>query len=371
MTFKTNFPVKNLKRIIFAACMAAALLALLSGCSIGSVDTSGEVTHTVTSKSDLSRLKFSEPNNIIPGAPDIYVILKSYNTTYWKPLADGVSRAGIDCGCNIYMSTGLNYIKWDGQKKLLEKALSDGADAVILAPEDSSELNESIDKLHEAGIPVILVDTCVNVDSYDVCYMTDNLKAGQNAARELYTMMKAGGVSEYEVVTVSLIVGNSESQTVNERLAGFLSYWNEHAPKAWMTSDEIEVVNEEEKFAAETAGALLQNDPNIRAFFAADEASGAGVTRMMLDGERKDLYLACFDYSPTIKTIISDPDYNVISILQNQYNMGYEGVETAKSLVYGGKATAKFVDTDTLTLRYSNITEGNNLQEIAQYKDFK
>lgn len=203
----------------------------------------------------------------------------------------------------------------------------------------------AVEKVHAQGIPIIIVDTIVNCDSYDVCYMTDNLLAGENAAREMIRMLKEQGHSENDVVNVAVELGAKASQTINERLAGFCQYWTKYAPDTWKIMDEIKCNDGDETLAVELSEEFLEQYPYVNGVFGTDNASTMGFSSALLKYNKHDVVMVGFDYSPEVLKIIEDDNYNVSVILQRQYEMGYKGVESALLLLSGKTEDLKFVDT--------------------------
>ena len=68
---------------------------------------------------------------------------------------------------------------------LIDEAIESGASGILLAPATSDELVESCKKARESGIYVALIDSSINQCEFDACYMTDNVNAGQMAAKEI------------------------------------------------------------------------------------------------------------------------------------------------------------------------------------------
>ena len=118
-------------------------------------------------------------NEIVEGRKDIYLIVKIIkNSSYWQVIIDGAKDGGNDFDCNVYCSGSYVETDWESQEKLLDAAVFAGADAILLAPNDSVLLSGKMDEIYNKDIPIVLVDTITNIDSYDVCYLTDNLMAG-------------------------------------------------------------------------------------------------------------------------------------------------------------------------------------------------
>ena len=300
--------------------------------------------------------------DIVEGRPNIYVIVKSMTSSYWEVVLEGTKQAGIDHECNIYAAGSTLETEWELQEAYIELAIKSGADAIILGPDNSEMLAPAVEMVHDKGIPIIIVDTIVNSDDYDVCYLTDNLLAGENAAKEMLRILKEQGHSETEEVNVGIELRAKASQTINERLAGFSQYWTKYAPDTWNIIDELKCNDGDEVLATKLSEEFLEQYPDIDGVFGTDNASTMGFSSALLKFNRQDIVMVGFDYSPEVAQIIEDGNFNVSLMLQSQYDMGYKGVESALLLIDGKTVELKFVDTGSVVLNKDSL----NSEEILE-----
>ncbi|MGN1090642.1 MAG: substrate-binding domain-containing protein, partial [Huintestinicola sp.] len=220
-----------MKKIMLKIFLFAALCtSLLAGCS----------ESDPTSEAEAAEIpEFTKETEIIEGRKNIYLIVKNITSSYWQVIIDGVRDAGNELDCNIYSSGSTSEIQWELQSSLIDKAIAEGADAIIFAPNDSVMLSSKVSEVYCSGMPVVLVDTVVNTEDYTICYMTDNLYAGQNAAKEMLKRFEEFGISNDEEAYVAIQIGAISSQTISERLAGFCQYWTKYAPENWKILDEV------------------------------------------------------------------------------------------------------------------------------------
>lgn len=328
------------------------------GCSNSKMDVKGD-----TIKKDVSiKDDFIALTEIKDGRPNIYVIVKSMESSYWKVVLAGTKQAGIDLDCNIYAAGSYLETEWELQEAYMNLAVERGADAIILGPDNSALLASAVSRIHNDGIPVIIVDTIVNTDDYDVCYMTDNLQAGENAAREMLRMLQEKGHKDNENVQVAIQLGARASQTINERLAGFCQYWTKYAPENWEVVDEIICNDGDEPFAKSLSIDFFQRYPDIDGVFGTDNASSMGYSSAIMSMDNKDVVMIGFDYSPEVAEIVESGIYDVAIMLQRQYQMGYKGVESALRIKNGSSEGVKFVDTGVAVLNQDTF----DTEEIAE-----
>ena len=70
-----------------------------------------------------------------------------------------------------------------------------------------------------------------------------------------------------------------------------------------------------------------------------------------------------FDFSSEIETMIRSGEYDVASVVQRQYFMGYDGVKTALSLANGEELEEKTIDTGVVLVDNTNV-DSEEVQSI-------
>lgn len=288
----------------------------------------------------------------------IYVIVKVLGNQYWSVLQAGAEKAGEELGCNVVVVGTSLESDIEGQLTLLQNAVSAQADAVVIAPLDSVSLDAPITEAYNSGTPVVLVDTVINSDNYSAALLTDNVAAGQAAAQELIKKMKDSGVSETEESQVAIQVGSTGSQTINDRVKGFNEYWDANAPESWtVLNDDIKVNEGDISKAVGFCQDLLTTYPNLKGVFGPNNGSTVGFVTGLTESQRTDVSMVGFDFSSEIETMIRGGQFNVSSVVQRQYFMGYDGVKTALKLAQGGTAEEKTIDTGVVIVDKTNVDE--------------
>lgn len=312
-------------------------------------------------------LTHCEPlTGIKDGQKNVYLIVKVIDSNYWQVIINGAKAAGEELGCNVYYcGTGIE-TDWKGQHLLIEEVLAQNPDAVILAPDNSVEIASDIDRIQEMGIPIALIDTAANTESFDICYMTDNLLAGQNAAEEMISRLRLAGYSGDDEVSVGILVGSAQSLTVNERLAGFYQYWSNHTPEKWNVISDIMNCNGDFELGKKITTDFMTQYPGLDGLYGTNNTPTRALCAAILENNRTDLTVVGFDYSDEIKTLIESPDYRASTILQRQYDMGYCAVQSALDILDGNGPSIKFKDTGVVTVNKDNLSDPMIREIIGQ-----
>lgn len=226
--------------------------------------------------------------------------------------------------------------------------MKEGADGILLAPANSNSLVDSCEKVRKKKIPVVLIDSSINSTEFDVCYMTDNIDAGEMAAKEMLTMLHDAGNSPQEPLAVGILLSSDASQAMVNRVSGFLDYWAKYAPTKWEITKDIALNGGDVEKAESDAAKLLKKNENIKEIYGCNNTSTVGIAKTLTKQKRTDIVMVGFDMAEETKQFIKDPDYRGVSLMQKQDQMGYLGIGTLNSLINGKKSEQKYFDTGVI-----------------------
>lgn len=346
---------KKQKVISYILLMVGIMLTIvLSGCGDNNAD-----------DMDIEIKPFEQLTSFQGEAPNVYLIIKALDNNYWDIITESVRVAAENRECNLYYSGSTVEAEWQAQVTLLDQAIEAGADAIIIAPDDSTKLAEPIKAAYEKGIPVVLIDTTITLDSYDVCYMTDNLMAGHQAAIELIYELEKSGYTDKDSLSIGIAVGSGSSQTISERLAGFSQYFTMNAPDSWKIISDIKINGGDIDLAEVQGNELLENHPDIKGVFGCNNGSTVGLARALAKSNRTDVIIVGFDYSDDIAALIDDENYTASTVLQRQDEMGRLSIDAVCSLIQGEKIGAKFWDTGIVIVNKETINE-DEIQKVLE-----
>ena len=112
----------------------------------------------------------------------VCVVIPHLKDAYWLAVNYGLVEHAKQLGVKLTIQAAGGYDKLDEQRKLVEKCLSDKADALILGAIKSDGLNDYIDKFSAQGKPVI-----------DLINGIDSPRITARAAADFFEMGKAAG----------------------------------------------------------------------------------------------------------------------------------------------------------------------------------
>ena len=99
---------------------------------------------------------------------------------------------------------------------------------------------------------------------------------------------------------------------------------------------------------------FFDENQNLAGLIGLNNGSTVGLCRGLVEKGRKDVVLVGFDYSDDIAALIEDGEYQVSTMVQRQYNMGYGSVESAIDICNGNELMYKFVNTGISKVDHGN-----------------
>lgn len=332
---------------IAAFLLAALLLFALVGCggnpsggsSASASDGSSSTTPTSGGDSDRKPLVIAH-------------ITKSLTNPFFVKIRDAITNTAkslhpedevITYDCNNDINRELSTV---------EDCIAQGVDAVILAPIDFEGSAVSVNKLKEAGIICVLIDSSVSdaaFEAIDFSVMSDNEQAGYLAMKGLAE--KIGGKGK--IVTISA----STSAPVRERMAG--------RDRALDEYPDIEVVNDQDgmKDIADAMNFManaLQRDPDIVGGWGLNDPAAQGfVAAVETAGRLDDVFVVGIDGSVESCNLIKEGKQLGTSA-QFPITMANQTTELLYKYIEGGKSLSaiggeRHVSIETLYVDASNV----------------
>ncbi|HEV7823973.1 MAG TPA: ABC transporter substrate-binding protein [Mycobacteriales bacterium] len=281
------------------------------------------------------------------------VIIKASDSSFWQSMLAGAAKAAEDYGLDVSPFGPTSETDVGQQVQLVENSISRGVDAIVLAPNSSTALDNAIDRARKAGIKVIVADTQVTTDN-DGFIGTDNEKAAEQAGRRMCQLTKAAGKDRGTVLIESSVAG---VQVLESREAGFRTGMRD-CPNLRITGPRYN--NNDINTAASQVNDAITADPNLVGVFAANNTSGVGAARAIADNGAADrIPVVSFDTDPQQVAALRSGALDTL-VVQNPYFFGYQGVIEAGMSAVGTEAPRN-LDPGAVLADQSNM----NRPEIA------
>ena len=249
------------------------------------------------------------------------------------------------------------------QVPVLDAVIARAPNAILIAPTDKVQLVEPLKKAHDAGIPVITVDTFIGTGNYQtgagdgdfpLSYIaSDNVLGGKIAARALAAAI--GG--EGKVFVSNVKPGIS---TTDQREEGFKTAMAEEFPNVTVLETQFND-NDANKAASQLQG-VFARDADLKGVFGANLFSALGAaTGVQQAGQTGTIKVVAFDAPVSIvdniKTGLVD-----VAIAQHPAEIGYFGLVSAFAHLTGNSIPVS-IGTGFTIMDASNIDD----PEVAKY----
>lgn len=196
----------------------------------------------------------------------------------------------------------------DEQKAMVEQVLQDRPDAVIFIPVDDVAMVDSVKKLNEADIPVVLVSNPLP-GSFVTYVGADDFEIGYREARYLFENLGGKG-------KIVVIEGTPAAPTNRERVRGY--------QRAFAEFPGIEVLgsgigNYQQPDARRVMEKFLKGYPQIDAVLSANDGMALGALEALKEANRSSVVIGINGILPAVKqieagTILASVDFNMFKI---------------------------------------------------------
>ncbi len=266
---------------------------------------------------------------------------------FWSIVAGGFEKAAEDNGMKATVIYPDEEVA-SRQVDTMYDVINSKPDAIVLAPLDMDPLAVVSEKAQEAGIPVILVDTLISSEDYVNAFMTDNKAAGALTAKHMAESLNGKG-------KVHMFASSPASTSNVSRLEGFSEYMEENYP-------DIEILGtlySDTDIALATSQTIdvITANPDLAGIFAVDEVRSSGCASGLLQlAKENDIYLAGFDANKDTVALMEEGVINTITV-QQPFQMGYMGFESALKAAKGEEQKHEIVDTGCTVVTHENMNE--------------
>jgi ribose transport system substrate-binding protein len=267
------------------------------------------------------------------------IILTNGNSPFWDAARAGLQEADKDLKLK---DTGLqavlevNDATPQGQIDKL-RLFAGQTDIVAVGVSVLDATNEAIAdqmrELQKKGIKVVTIDSDVDRDKMrDARFAfigTDNLQGGRELGKCAKGLRPEGG----EYVT---FVGRLAAQNAKERIEGFAEGAGDKFKDDDNMADDTDHIR-----ARENVRTAMSNHPNLKFLVGIWSYNAPAITDVVSQKGVRDKYtIVTFDAEPIAVDEMGKGNIDAM-VVQNPYEMGYQGVRLMKALVENDEATIK------------------------------
>lgn len=274
----------------------------------------------------------------------------TFGVTYWiesdffKTVADSITKAAEAEGNKTVVVDA----QQDSTKQLqvVEDFIAQDVDAVFLNPVDKDAIEPALQKLDEAGIPVVNFDSAVgNLDLVDAYVATDNIQAGKLCGEAMLKDFPDGG-------KIAVLNYPANSACV-DREKGFLETIEGKGFEIVETFDAEGTVEKGQNITSD----ILQAHPDLDAIFSINDQAGMGAyAACMTSGA--DVAIYGVDGTPEAKQVIAkEGSIYRMTAAQSPIKIGTQCYETVKGILAGQEPEQFQIDVPAFAIDSENIAE--------------
>jgi simple sugar transport system substrate-binding protein len=308
------------KKILSVLLCAVMVSSLLVGCGGKTDDTKPEETKKVA-ENDTKDSEYT-----------VVVMPKLVGIPYFTQTGEGATKAGEELGVNVIYN-GPTVGDAAEQVKMLEDYITQGVDAICVAPNDAAALDPVLKKAKEAGILILDWDTEATKDLVDASiHQIDDKELGEHLAIKMVEYM---GVEEGEY---AIVTGALSASNLNAWIQYAKAYMEEKYPNIKLVTDPI-ATDESQSVALSKTKDLLKAYPELDGIIAVSTPAPIGSAQAVAElGLQDKVSVVGTAVKEDIQEVLADGSLD-LGALWNTQDLGYLTVAVAKSLLDGNKLT--------------------------------
>lgn len=284
----------------------------------------------------------------------VLVIPKGSQASFWKHLAKGALQAGEEFGLTVVIRGPKAEDQHNAQVHIVKYGIQQKFAAIILAPNHENITAPILAQAVTQGIRIVLVDSDMTSDFHSGLVASNNGRAGRMAANYIASLLDNSG----KVILARHIEGHSSTM---EREKAFLDTLASNYPQIIVVADPYVGASRGEAY--HTVSALLKAQ-QVDAIFCDSEEASLGILLALSEkpSQNKPKFIG-FDFNETFRQAILSGEMSG-TVIQNPYQMGYQGVTMAHRLLNNEEVSANTF-TDVLLITSKNI-ESLEVQELVK-----
>jgi len=275
----------------------------------------------------------------------VAVVVKAVTSDYWKIVGSGVEDAmAKDPNIEATFLGPNEETDIEGQIRIIEAQISAKVDALAVAPSQADQLQPTLQKAVDEGIPVVLIDTNIDTFTAKSAFVgTDNRLGGVMAGEFMAGKLQAGD-------KVAIIRGAAGDPVHNLREEGAM----EAMEAAGLEVVAVQPADSDRAKGQTVAENILTANPDLKGVYATNDEMALGALNAA-KAAGMTLVIVGFDASPDALDSIEAGELTG-SVAQFPKKIGELGTLTAAAVARGESVEA-FVNTGVDVVSIDNISE--------------
>ncbi|WP_319531330.1 sugar ABC transporter substrate-binding protein [uncultured Cohaesibacter sp.] len=266
--------------------------------------------------------------------PVVGLVMKSLANEFFQNMMEGAKAHEQKRGDYVLKAVGMkNETDFESQINAVENFITQGVDAIVLAPADSKAMVRPVKKAIAAGIVVVNFDVALDAEAkkqqgLELAFVGPDNRGGAKLAGDALAKKIGKGAK------VVIIEGNPGADNATERRLGF---------EASVKEFELDLLDSrtahwETEEANTVFSTMLTAHPDIQGVMAANDSMAIGVVRALESAGRDDIVVVGFDNIPAVAPMIEDGrlyatvDQFGTDMAANSIDLALEVAKTGKEL---------------------------------------
>ncbi len=275
----------------------------------------------------------------------IGVVPKATSHLFFVSIHAGVDAAAKEFGVDILWNGPREETEYSRQIEIVDSMIARHVDGLAISATDHAALVKPVERVIEAGIPVTVFDSGLDLTGYVTFVATDNYAAGQTAARRLAELVQGKG-------KVAELMHKPGGMSTVDRERGFEEIMAKEFPAIQIVARQYGMADRAK--SRDAAEDILTAHPDLDGMFASAEANSIGaVQAIQARGLAGKVKLVTFDSSDMHIKALKDGTIDVM-LVQDPYRIGYEAVRSL-AMKLNGQTPAHEIDLKVHEIRKSDL----------------
>jgi ribose transport system substrate-binding protein len=264
----------------------------------------------------------------------IGVVAKATSHLFFQSIHAGVDKAARDFSATVLWNGPSEETDHTRQIQIVDAMVTRHVDAMAISATDEHALAAPVQRAINAGIPVTIFDSGVDVQDYVSFIATDNYAAGCTAARKLSALIGGKGI-------IGMLMHKPGGTSTVLREQGFEATLAKEFPQVSIAARQYGMSDPARSRAA--GENMLTAHPDLSGMFASSEASSLGAIQAIESrGLAGRVRLITFDSSDAHVKALKDGTIDLM-LVQDPFRIGYEAVKSLAEKL-AGKTPVKRLD---------------------------
>lgn len=263
------------------------------------------------------------------------VILKTLSNPFWVEMKEGIEKEAKTLGVNVDIFASPSEGDYQSQLQLFEDLINKDYKGIAFAPLSPANLVMPAAKAYRKGIYLVNLDEKIDTENLqkakgnvEAFITTDNVAVGGKAAQFIVEKLGAEGGE------VAIIEGKAGNASGEARRRGASDVFAKNPAIKLVASQPADW---DRIKALDVATNVLSRNPNIKAFYAANDTMAMGAAQAVVNaGKQGKILVVGTDGVPEAKKMVSEGKLTA-TIAQDPATIGAKGLKLLVEATKSGK----------------------------------